>query len=234
MIQRLDWDSNFFGRETGRLDIDGQPFSETAIPESYSFVYVFSDHLLPEEELKLHHGTIHLADEKRVYYKELSSIAPVADHVLSFSSDRVIPDRLRELAIQSGHYSRFSTDPHLSPVYFEQLYTTWLKRSVSREIADEVYVYETEGQIRGFVTLGIKAGRPDIGLIAVYSDDRSSGIGAKLMQAAENWASIKMNSNNIQVVTQGANEGACRFYERNGYAIDSVSYVYHWWKKNKL
>ncbi len=232
MIQRLDWDSAFFGRETGRLDIGRGPFSEAVIPATYSFVYVFSDHLLSDEELNVERGTIHLADEKRVYYKELSSVSPIAASVLSFEVTRTIPDRLLELAIQSGHYSRFSTDPHLSPEYFEQLYTTWLKRSVSREIADEVFVYETEGQIRGFVTLGMKAGRPDIGLIAVHSDDRSSGIGATLMQAAENWASITMKSNHIQVVTQGANEGACRFYERNGYTVDTVSYVYHWWNKN--
>lgn len=231
-LRRLDWDSDFFGREVGRLDLNNVSLDVETIPESFSFVYIFSDRPLTDAELQCSRGSIHLADEKRIYHKQQLNISTVREGIQSFHPDRKIPERLYELAIQSGHHSRFSTDPHLPPSYFQQLYRTWLERSVSRAIADEVLVYETEGQIRGFVTLGIKNGRPDIGLIAVHTNDRSSGIGAALLQAAEQWAVQSAHRSEIQVVTQGSNQGACRFYEKNEYMVDTVNYVYHWWNKN--
>jgi dTDP-4-amino-4,6-dideoxy-D-galactose acyltransferase len=231
MIQRLEWDSKFWGIETGRFDLK----QEFLIPNNlnkFEFVYIFSDRLLNQEELHQFGGQIHLADEKRVYLKRLNNeIVLPNSNIVSFSVERAIPKRLYDLAIQSGHYSRFSLDPNLPKEGFKQLYLTWLERSVSRAIADEVLVFENDNIIRGFITLGIKNNRPDIGLVAVHSDDRSMGIGAHLLQSAESWVLNNLQNNEIQVVTQGANTGACNFYERNGYSVDTVTYIYHYWNK---
>lgn len=231
MIQRLEWDTEFWGIETGRFDIKHE-FNIPSNLNEFEFVYIFSDRLLNQEELNQVDGKIHLADEKRGYYKKLN-YNPVLPNtnIISFTEDRAIPERLYDLAIQSGHYSRFALDPYLPKDGFKQLYRTWLERSVSRAIAEDVLVFETENIIRGFITLGIKNNRPDIGLVAVHSDDRSMGIGAHLLQSAELWALNNSNKNEIQVVTQGANKGACDFYERNGYSVDTVTYIYHYWNK---
>lgn len=230
MISRLDWDSNFFGVETGKLVVEENQIIDAANFNDFDFVYIFSNHKLSEEQLNVNKGKIHLADQKVVYHKLLKACSDISTDIHSFDKNRLIPEQLYDLAIQSGHYSRFSTDPNISRSSFERLYKIWLERSVNRDISDEVYVYETDDLVRGFITLGIKSGRPDIGLVAVNAKDRSLGIGALLLQAAENWALTQNNSHEIQVVTQGENKGACRFYEKNGYSIDSVTYIYHWWK----
>jgi dTDP-4-amino-4,6-dideoxy-D-galactose acyltransferase len=229
MISRLGWDSEFFGLETGKLVLNGNQFFEFPDPGLFSFIYVLSDRKLTKEEMNVGKGKMHLADEKIVFHKNLISPIVTSANIQSFDLNCDIPDRLYDLAIQSGHYSRFYTDPNLPKSSFEKLYRLWLERSVSRQIADEVYVYETDNIIRGFITLGIKSGRPDIGLVAVNAEDRSLGIGALLLNAAENWAVTNAHMNEIQVVTQGQNTGACRFYEKNGYTIESVKYIYHWW-----
>jgi GNAT superfamily N-acetyltransferase len=229
MINRLDWDSNFFGVETGKLVVEENQIIDSANFNDFDFVYIFSDLNLSEEQLKIKTGKIHLADQKVVYHKFLKESSDISTDIHSFDKNRLIPEQLYDLAIQSGHYSRFSTDPNISRSSFERLYKIWLERSVSRDIADEVFVYQIDDLVRGFVTLGIKSGRPDIGLVAVNAKHRSLGIGAILLQAAENWALTKKHSNEIQVVTQGENKGACQFYEKNGYSIDSVTYIYHWW-----
>jgi dTDP-4-amino-4,6-dideoxy-D-galactose acyltransferase len=231
MIQRLEWDSDFWGINTGLLDLKHNFFIPVNLNE-FQFVCIFSDRLLNQDELNKFGGQIHLADEKRVYLKSLSNETILPNpNIASFSAERVIPERLYDLAIQSGHYSRFALDPHLPKDGFKQLYRTWLERSVSRAIAEDVLVYETDNIIRGFITLGIKNNIPDIGLVAVESESRSMGIGASLLEVAELWAYNHAKKNEIQVVTQGANQGACMFYERKGYSINTVKYVYHWWNK---
>jgi dTDP-4-amino-4,6-dideoxy-D-galactose acyltransferase len=231
MIQQLEWDSDFWGIKTGRLNLRKEFFVPANLNE-FEFVYIFSDRLLNQEELSQVDGKIYLADEKRVYLKMLNRETALQNsNIVSFSAERAISERLYDLAIQSGHYSRFSLDPHLPKDGFKQLYRTWLERSVSRAIADDVLVFETDNIIRGFITLGIKNNRPDIGLVAVHSEDRSMGIGSHLLQSAELWALNNSHNNEIQVVTQGANTGACNFYERNSYSVDTVTYIYHYWNK---
>jgi dTDP-4-amino-4,6-dideoxy-D-galactose acyltransferase len=231
MIQHLEWDSEFWGIKTGRLDLKEEFFIPANLKE-FEFIYIFSDRILNEGELSQFNGQIHLADEKRVYLKMLTRKTGLPNsNIISFSAERAIPQQLYDLAIQSGHYSRFYLDPNLPAEGFEKLYCTWLERSVSRAIAEEVYFYETENVIRGFITLGLKNARPDIGLVAVDAESRSMGIGTYLLEASEFWAFNHVKEKYIQVVTQAANKGACNFYERNGYSVDTLTYIYHYWNK---
>jgi len=50
----------------------------------------------------------------------------------------------------------------------------------------------------------------------------------KLMKAAESYF-IQHNISEIDVVTQKFNIPACRFYEKNGYSIKNIEYVFHLW-----
>ena len=100
-------------------------------------------------------------------------------------------------------------------------------------MAKEVFIYQENQIIAGFVTLGEKKSRAEIGIIAVDNNYRGKGIGKSLMFAAENWFAGK-KYNEIRVVTQGDNLPACRLYESCGYKTDNVEYFYHLWKKDKV
>ena len=110
------------------------------------------------------------------------------------------------------------------------MYTLWMINSINRKIAKEVLVFTEGNDIAGFVTLGEKNNRADIGIIAVDLNFRGKGIGKTLMYSAEKWFS-NLGYQSIQVVTQGDNSPACRLYESCGYKVDTVSYFYHIWKK---
>src|SRR5690606_14128178 len=97
-------------------------------------------------------------------------------------------------------------------------------------IAHEVLVFLENSVPSGFVTLGEKKDRADIGIIAVDQNHRGKGIGKALMSSAEKWASDK-GYNSIQVVTQGDNVPACLLYESCGYKVESVAFFYHIWRK---
>jgi dTDP-4-amino-4,6-dideoxy-D-galactose acyltransferase len=139
--------------------------------------------------------------------------------------------KLIDLAIESGIYSRFNVDPKIGRKKFEELYTRWIIKSVSKEIADDVLVYKIGGEIAGFVTVGQKNGRADIGIIAVDKSYRGKGIGKTLMKTAENFYFDKLKL--IQVVTQGHNLPAIKLYEGCEFKIEKVEFLYHLWNENE-
>lgn len=229
MIRKLEWDSHFFGINTGTVSVEKiEDLNEDEL-NTFDLVYVFANTATDEQRFKQFSGKLFMADEKLTYIKHLNVQNERVPEIMSIPADAILNDRLVSLAWQAGEYSRFRLDPLLPDSKFKELYSLWIENSVKREIAEEVFVYNENGFDMGMVTLGIKKGVPDIGLIAVDKQYRGSGIGMKLIQSAERWALLEKKLNHIQVVTQGLNKDACRFYEKNGYTQASKQYIYHWW-----
>ena len=65
-------------------------------------------------------------------------------------------------------------------------------------------------------------------MIAVDLHHQGKRIGRKLLARADAWYG-ENHLKRAEVVTQLTNRAACRFYEQNGYALDSVRFVYHVW-----
>ncbi len=132
------------------------------------------------------------------------------------------------LARASGEYSRFRVDPGIDPRIFHAIYDAWIVRSVRREIAEEVLVARASSGIVGLVTLGTRGDRGDIGLLAVDGAARGRGIGRALVGAAQRWT-VQRGLSAAQVVTQAANEAACRLYASAGYTVERMEREYHFW-----
>jgi dTDP-4-amino-4,6-dideoxy-D-galactose acyltransferase len=169
---------------------------------------------------------IKFVDRKVTYLKEIENIN-FSDKIEYYTKDYP-EEKLIKLSINSGIFSRFNTDIKIGRKNFEALYTQWIINSVKKKIADEVLIYKEKKQIEGFVTLGNKNNRADIGIIAVDACFKGRGIGKALMLSAE--ARSSKNYNFIQVVTQEDNLPACKLYESCGYKIDKVEFFYHFWK----
>jgi ribosomal protein S18 acetylase RimI-like enzyme len=226
----LSWDSNFFRFPVARINDKVDIFSyEESLNDLFEnnikLAYYSSTKELPILENKFYE--MKLVDKKVTYLKEVSSRA--ANENISFYDKDYPEQKLIDLAIESGIYSRFNLDTKIERKHFEDLYTKWIENSVTKKIADEVLVYKEEKKINGFVTIGKKNNRADIGIIAVDQSHRGNGIGKALMFSAENYYTCQLKS--IQVVTQGDNLAACKLYESCGYVIEKKEYFYHLWKK---
>jgi len=172
-----------------------------------------------------------LADEKVTYARELGGMseARAASAYTALPYPATTPDAaLTELALQSGKYSRFRQDPRFPRELCDKLYTCWITRSVSKEIALEVLVVKEHSDLLGLITLGTKGGRGDIGLMAVAEHARGKGIGRTLVTDADRFFEER-GYTYIQVVTQRRNLAACHLYESCGYKIEKVENVFHFW-----
>ncbi len=230
-MQKLEWDSAFFGTPVYHASVkwpirDEADFSALAAGARRTdahVVYLFSRN----RQRFLESRGVVLADTKTVYSKIVGGAVagPPISETKSFRGE--VNDHLLELAYQSGQHSRFARDPRLNKK-FRELYDIWLQKSIDRELADEMFVYETVDGIAGFVTLRQDRGISRIGLIAVDEQQRGKQVGRKLLAAADRWYQSH-GVDRCEVVTQQSNDCACRFYERNGYRLKDRLYVYHWW-----
>jgi len=231
----LKWDSSFFGLKVSNIN--------AKILDNIEFDNILNE--LKNQEVKLGYYSsvsplninqfssdlyeIFPVDKKITYFKNIEENSPSNQKIFKYE-ENYPNDKLINLAIQSGIYSRFNIDKKIGRIKFEELYKEWIIKSVSKILATEVLVYRDNDVIEGFVTLGEKLGVADIGIIAVDEYSRGKGIGKKLMASAENWFAIN-HYNQIQVVTQGDNLPACKLYEACGFNINKVEYFYHFWRK---
>ncbi|MEM7144558.1 MAG: GNAT family N-acetyltransferase [Verrucomicrobiota bacterium] len=233
--QPLEWDSEFFDLKVARIedpDLETNELSKLLSKlrtEQFQLVYWPATRECETSIAEQFSGT--LVDLKTTLCVNLQSLdatsATPADKIIPYQAHMDIT-QLRKLSIQAGEYSRFAVDSHFPREKFIALYEHWIDQCVDKIAASEVLVLPEDDKIAGMVTVGEKNGRGDIGLIAVDAQYRERGFGEALVRAAQNW-STEQGQKIGQVVTQGENTPAMNLYKRNGYAVESLTYYYHFW-----
>ena len=170
----------------------------------------------------------HLADVKLIY--ELPPAAPgppaTPPDGVRLVATTVLTPALERLAWQSGEYSRFRTDERFGPRAFKELYSRWLRQALEQGIVWTAL--EEGGEAVGLLAYGLRGGQASIELVAVAASAQRRRIGRCLVQAAQDEAQRRGHAA-LQVVTQGANVPARKFYERCGFQLKRTEHVYHLW-----
>lgn len=232
IIEYLEWDSNFFRKRIGKISIpNNYPYNsiETIInsakSDSFELIYLFEE----SENIGdcINQLSDKLTDIKINFKKEIKHSHKLINNITVLDSDHV-DDNILKLSYNSGQHSRFLTDPHFGKDSFEKLYKTWITKSVSREIADQVFVCKEADKIIGFITLKVGKNSGVIGLIAIDDSYQGRGIGKELVFACENYLH-ENNITNLEVATQNANKNAMNFYKKIGFEINKIINIYHLW-----
>lgn len=228
----LAWDSHFFGKKIGRIDVtDNYEFLsknlENAFKQAYDLVYVFGSKqtVIPNEILVRFNGK--LVDQKITYTAQIEDLrTKTTTNIKEF--DKQNGSHLYDLAYLSGTHSRFRLDKGLGVDNFKHLYREWIDKSVSHQIAKKVFVYEDNEQIKGMITLGVKENAANIGLIAVDETLQGKGVGMSLIDTCVEYCKTETIAT-LDVPTQLDNTKACRFYEKCGFIEKSIQNIYHFW-----
>ena len=226
MIKKLKWDSEFFGYDVGKVVIEeNQVVSEQElIKESYPFklVYIFSD-----IKLDFKHFKSKLVDIKTTFYKKQLAWEENPEFI-HCKDEPAACNNLRQLALESGVFSRFKRDNNFTNNEFEKLYSQWINDSIKKINADHIIVYKENNICKGFVSLKFQKEIAEIGLMAVDEDSRGEGIGLTLLGFINNLSRSK-GFPEMRVTTQFENIPAMQLYEKAGYTILSKQYIYHLW-----
>lgn len=231
MIRKLDWDSEFLGARVGAIDYKDEIVQIESLAHSFDLIYFFTNSPFKFPIAFTEYFSVSLTDEKVTYHKKILGVNAPDESIRILEKEFIPSEQVISIAIQSGMHSRFNIDKLFPKEKFRELYRLWCVNSINRKIAEEVFVYEMDGVIAGLITVGIKNGIPDIGLLAVDEVYRGKGIGQKLVAAVEYWAINQKQAGELQVVTQAANLPACMFYKKTGFYLQQKQYVYHCWKK---
>lgn len=232
-IQYLSWDSQFFNRKIGKVETDAQASGrltdvvEQGRNENYRLLYIYSKNLL--ENTAFNGSPVQHVDSKRTYSMEINGTIPAPEcHNIKIFQGGDDASVLYELAYQSGEYSRYRVDHRFGESDFKKMYRQWIDGSLTGEMADVVFIDTLDGVINGFITIKKNGHNATIGLIATSREKRNQGIGKSLLDHARSYAQGSGTST-LFVTTQGSNINACRFYEHNGFLLESELNVYHCW-----
>jgi dTDP-4-amino-4,6-dideoxy-D-galactose acyltransferase len=228
----VKWDSDFFGFPVGRLVVSDKVISlnnemkRTIKNSGYTLLYVVSNNRLQSDLDQL--GLPFYSDIKITFGKKTDSLlAPVHDYIVDAQSAPYNFNEMAALGVSAGAYSRYTLDPFFPKNKFKEMYVEWIRKSLNGILADKVFLF-FEDTINGLITVKKKEQIAEIGLVSVNPDHHSKGIGGKLLYAVNFFASHE-NCKEVFVATQAINEGAIRFYKKNGFVENSRRFIYHLW-----
>ncbi|PHM36353.1 dTDP-4-amino-4,6-dideoxy-D-galactose acyltransferase [Xenorhabdus innexi] len=227
-IEPLEWDSQFFGLSTARLNL---------APESLLIPRQITTAQLDEYALvqaKISAQQPHLIDELSAL--GFSLVEGEADLLLPVSPEKVGREQclitatpqdiplLKAAAACVFTVSRFRA-PWYQPDDSGRFYAVWVENAILGTFDHEcLLVNDESGSPVGFVTMrntGNHEAR--IGLLAVLPGKYQQGIGRKLMSAAQQWCH-NHQIQRLRIATQISNIPALRLYTRSGATIESTAY----------
>ncbi len=228
-IRSLQWDSDFFGLRIGRADIltkEGSLSLAERLSElkrDFDLLYVFDSH-----NVGFAAKGSRLVDEKILYSKPCEPRKQFPE--ISFYQASHPSADLYCLALVSGGYSRFKLDERLPKGSYERLYTRWIENACPKEGTNKqiLICQDTQGVAKGMITIDHQGELGHIGLVAVDTDAQHQGIGGKIMSTLDGYL-FNLGVKTLEVPTQKANTNACRWYEKNGFMVQSITSIYHWW-----
>lgn len=225
-INRLSWDSDFFGKEIGEITLsanDEQVF-ET---ENFDLIVVKQQEPFP---VSIPNYKQIFEETKVIFEKELTENTVDLPEIKDTDASPKDWEFFKELAYESGKHSRFLLDENFGRENFEKLYDEWVINSLNKKFAVKTFYIEENNVAVGFATIQKAGNIGKIGLIATSPKYQGKGFGKKLLQYAENYC-LNNGMKIMEIPTQKENLQACAFYIKLGYHIKNELIIKHLWKE---
>jgi len=237
--QFLEWDSNHFGVNIGRVNgcqLDDPlcgAIERWSSERKIACLYFFCRADDPASSRWAESAGFHLADVRLTFGRDVDpSMAAIAPPPAIRPAEPGDVPALEKIAARSHRDSRFYADPRFSREACDRLYAVWIGQSC-REWADAVWVAEHANRPAAYLACHVDpAGATGkIGIVAVDEPARGLGLGGALIQTCLSWLASRQ-IRKATVVTQGRNLAAQRLYQRHGFVSQAMELVYHKWRLN--
>ncbi|MBI5118123.1 GNAT family N-acetyltransferase [Candidatus Poribacteria bacterium] len=176
----------------------------------------------------------HLMDTLVFYSRKLTEI-PVLRDTTTMTIHPFVPGQendIERVAAESfrGYKGHYHSDARLGRAGCDAVYISWAVRScVSRKVADEVLVAESNASVAGFITLRLSSPAEGEGpLWAVAPRFQRQGVAGLLMVHAMLWCRLK-GAQRMTMSTQVTNLLAQKVWTRMGFEPGHSYYTFHKW-----
>ncbi|ORM62386.1 dTDP-4-amino-4,6-dideoxy-D-galactose acyltransferase [Pantoea rodasii] len=222
-INPLTWESDFFGVNSARVELDGDHSLAEALqqPDTLWQAKVPAERTdvidaLSQHGFQLVEGEADLVINIKRTERQLG---------VRIAREAQIP-ALREAASQAFRQSRFRA-PWFNADDSGRFYAQWIENAVRGTFDHQCLVASDEsGSLQGFVSMREINGDARIGLLAVLPDAQGKGIGQRLLLAAADWGRVR-HLERLYVATQLSNLTAMRLYLRSGARLESTAYWFY-------
>lgn len=225
-MKKLEWDSDFFNIRVGEIFYEVE--IDTNEVNNFDLLYIKSVNDFDLEVVGFENS---FSEQKIIFSKDVLDIEnALISQINTYDESKHSLHEIYQLAYECGTYSRFNLDEKIGEYNFRKMYDKWVDNSINKRFAEELLVFEENSQVIGFITYKIINDKANIGLIAVNSTFQRKGIGQKLLHYVES----KLNKQGIKkllIPTQDRNSLACSFYAKQGYKIEEITYIKHYWRK---
>ncbi|MDL4913278.1 MAG: dTDP-4-amino-4,6-dideoxy-D-galactose acyltransferase [Enterobacterales bacterium endosymbiont of Blomia tropicalis] len=217
------WESQFFGVDTVRLDLNGELPLATAVQHPCALLQM----KVPAEQTGV------LDSLSQHGFQLVEGEADLALNIkrterqtgVRIARESQIP-ALRDAASRAFSQSRFRA-PWYAAKDSGRFYAQWIENAVRGTFDNQCLIASDEtGALQGFVSLREVEGAARIGLLAVLPDAQGNGIGQRLMLAAADWGRVR-RLEQLRVATQLSNLTAMRLYLRSGARLESTAYWFY-------
>ncbi|PWC16550.1 dTDP-4-amino-4,6-dideoxy-D-galactose acyltransferase [Brenneria roseae subsp. roseae] len=224
-IEPLNWESEFFNLVSGKLNFSSSaPVLTPAALARYALTQakIPADNLALADTLanigfRLVEGEVDLC----LSLDDTPATAVLPRQRVADSAD--IP-MLRQAAAKVFSLSRFRS-PWYQPTDSGRFYARWIENAVLGTFDNLCLLVENEAGVpQGWVTIRqLGDGEARIGLLGVFPDVTTRGVGAQLMALAEMWCR-QQGIQRLRVATQVGNVAALRLYLRRGARVEGTAY----------
>lgn len=233
LLRDLQWDTKYFGVKCGRLDINMKLSVQDKAEiikkvNGYTFLTIknaknnFMENRFISNEIKGYLTDINVQLEKK-YIKESNEYKKV-----ELSNKYEYDANIIKIAGEVFIKSRFLNDQNITKEQANGIYTNWVINSFNK--LDKYFVTKKlDNKVIGFILFYVNQNNQSvIELIGVDQYYRGLGIGKELMSKLDEFC-IYHNIKTGVVGTQIENIDAINFYNKCGYKMKDVNYIYHKW-----
>ena len=241
-IEKLEWDSAFFGINIGKLtihnekDFDPLFFLNEIRKGDFSLVYVFKFQKMLTWG-KVLSSNLKLVDIQTTmsmkFNKENYKNLP---YLLRSELTQKEKSESYKIAEDTSVVSRFFNETKIGESKTKELYRKWIDNALNRTFADGLFLEKENG-----IVSGIHVHKTDLinkigffPLTGVASENKRKGIGKKLWeQALAYWA----NESEIEIIKSTfsfQNAESLNFHLKMGFnKIEEIKYIYHFSNESK-
>lgn len=241
-IEKLDWDTNFFEINVGRLKVDANDsfdfneFINIVNKECYELVYVVTNNKMLSYE-QIINANLDLVDIQIAMTKELNN--EINDYGIelknSFSNEEL--EQIYQIVEKTSIVSRFYNEPMIGKYKAINLYKKWVDNALNKTFCDGMFVEYDLNKIIGvnIIKTNYKEHQGICSLIGVDDKYKGQGIGKKLWtQAFKYWQNIP-GINSCKVNFSLKNTDSFNFHLRIGFNITAeINFIYHFRSKKLL